>query len=412
MWNNNVYYKQIKFKKTMKTKGLLLAMATIVVVACSNETEESSVANLNDSQNETTSMNEVALAFANSLISSETGISTRANQLSVKSTTKIVAPFSEENATRGADDNKEFYTVSLSNHCGSVLMMRTNQSVLPLAYFQGEESIHPDILLNDSTSDLSYLVSYAMSAGEETNLAAETRAYEQSWTIVRESLPKCKTNWHQNSPYNEKCVDKKGDKIAAGCIAIAGAQALSVLRPNMSFISDWPMVCLDGEDHAYLNEIQTLIYNVGIGAGLDYYNNKTGKLDLDDLIKYFKKYNIVRCKKEYILDVIDSFHGVAIATGYRARHGWIKRHYYDGHAFLLDGYAEFDKKDNRFYMHINYGYKGNKDANKRVYVLNADGGWDDNIVDTADQEMTKYPFKLKFYPFARSTEAKSWWIEM
>ena len=52
--------------------------------------------------------------------------------------------------------------------------------------------------------------------------------------ITEHISPKCKVAWDQNAPYNRYCFTESGQQALAGCVAIATAQALTVLQPSNS----------------------------------------------------------------------------------------------------------------------------------------------------------------------------------
>jgi len=401
-----IYPFKTNIEQNMKKNILATLMCAMAILSCADEENDLCPKGTNY-QKSYTEVESTALDFANSILQVDEYQRTRASNIKILETKKL-------NVQSTRADSKDFFSVSLTEDKGTVLMMKDAFSATPLAYFMNETGINYNTAIEDTT-DLGFLVDLAISYGMDLPEGTPSTRSSQSWNILSIEYPKCKTWWHQLSPYNQKCKDKNGNTLPAGCIAVAGAQALSVLRPSLSFISDWPAVISAGISSSYVDEISTLIHEVGIQSGIDYNNGKTGTIDLQQLVNYFSTLNISRCKDEYILDVIKSFHGVAIATGYRARHGWLKKHYYDGHAFLLDGYVEFDKRkgnnldNDRFYMHINYGQPGHDDRNNGVYLLSSQKAWDENIADTASDIYTEYKFKVTFYPFARNTELNTWW---
>ena len=65
-----------------------------------------------------------------------------------------------------------------------------------------------------------------------------------------------KLAWNQHAPYNRYCFTESGQQALAGCVAIAAAQALTVLQPsNFPGITSWEEIVKPNPSAAATDEI-------------------------------------------------------------------------------------------------------------------------------------------------------------
>lgn len=217
-----------------KLKSITLGLlASFLLVACENENP--GVQNTNQSRKED-NISKIALKFANG-INASTSTQTRSIDLaSVKTISKLpMGPFfKNESNTRAVNHqiylNDTLVSTSLTKNEGTVILIKNGEKILPIAYFRKENNMDIDQVLRDTTSDLSFLLQTTVSDALEENLVLSVNA-DQEPTIIERINPKCKVCWDQDPPYNKYCYTNDGQQAAAGCVAIAGAQALSVLQP-------------------------------------------------------------------------------------------------------------------------------------------------------------------------------------
>lgn len=394
----------------MKKNLMLLCCGALLTACTQNSSELLSYEPENEKSGDTELVCTTAIRFTEAL-NKDTKTRGIEEQLGIRSLEEMKLP-----RTRANNEEIIIYTVHFSKNKGSVLLLNNKEnSIVPIAYLEDEPNINTQEVLNDTTSILSSILNniiddFLSQSGPTTRGINDL---SQRWEITEKTEPKCKTNWYQLSPYNQYCKNKDNQLVPAGCIAVAGAQALSVLQPQMNnIVTDWTTLVEKGNSSPqYQKEAAKLIYTVGINSGLNYLEGKTGTNSLDELVKYFQKLNLKLCKTNYIIDVLKTNHGIVVAKGYRARHGWIKRHYYDGHAFVIDAYAKFNKKDDPYYLHINYG-DGRANMAKHLYAISTEYNWDDDISNTdSSDKLMQYPYKNKYYCFARSEEIMSFWLQ-
>lgn len=305
----------------------------------------------------------------------------------------------------------DFYSVGLKDEMGTVILAEKGNTIKPLAYFQGENDLDINEVLEDTTSTLSFIVKVLVEQNldmEESNVVSDTRAVTN--TIVERLEPKCKVYWHQHAPFNKYCFTDKGAQAVAGCVAIAGAQALTVLQPREPLISSWDAVI--AEYYYYFSntevtkEVARLIAEIGAKIHTNYGETSSGA-QKSDLIKHFKdKYGVVDYDCERAIDVLKTEHGVIIIGGYATKttkKKFFKKTttYSNGHAFIADGYVKYGdegkKNDDPYYLHINYGW-GNNSYNG--YILSANK----NYTEDAGK---KYIYKITYATLTYPSE-KNW----
>ncbi|WP_311442426.1 C10 family peptidase [Hoylesella enoeca] len=231
----------------------------------------------------------------------------------------------EAEDTRTSVEKPKFYTVSMNDNKGTVLLAARNRKAFPLAYFMDENNIDSQVLINDPSSDVTFLVNLAMS--QSGSIPPEfdffefyqDPEYEEAFkrVFVR---PKCKVWWHQEAPYNKYCFTSKGEQALAGCVAIAGAQALTVLRPELPMITSWDEVIKENPSATAQDEIAKLIKYIGDETGMNYGVDASGTRT-ENLVPLFERYGIKDYDSEHAQDVLMTRHGVVVVSGYEVRHG-------------------------------------------------------------------------------------------
>ena len=369
----------------MKKKFLFSKLALLAMFAFSSCGEENDYLTTTSFENDSEvlpiddAVVQEAIMFVSSL---DDGATRSASAYSVKTIQKM--NLSTEGDTRV--DNPlvvpDFYSIGLNDEMGTVLLAEKGNTIKPLAYFQGENNLDINEVLEDTTSTLSFIVKVLVEQNldmEESDVESDTRAVTN--TIVERLEPKCKVYWHQGAPFNKYCFTDNGAQAVAGCVAIAGVQALTVLQPSEPLISSWDAVIAE-KYYSYSNtevtkEVARLIAEIGAKIHMDYGETASGA-QKSDLIKHFKnKYGVVDYDCERAIDVLKTEHGVIIIGGYATKttkKKFFKKTttYSDGHAFIADGYVKYGdegkKNDDPYYLHINYGW-GNNSYNG--YILSA-----------------------------------------
>lgn len=357
----------------MIKKLLCLCLCVAGLASCKNEVEVLEVPQSDIISN--SPIAETAIKFKNDM----EGGKTRANSTDcvVKSIKKMQKGLA---STRATDESVDIYSVAFDQDMGSVVIAQVNDSYVPLAYFMNEQDLDIDECLTDTLSDLGFLMGYLAEVGLNCDLVEhQTRAAGDAEEIIERVEPKCHVAWSQDvDPYNRYCLNKKGERTKAGCAAIAGAQALTVLQPdNEPLINSWYWVTVPRPSEYAQDQIAKLIYYVGKSVGMNYAEGRSevkhSKLRKFLLDTYkLNGYDLKDYDAERAIDVLRTEHGVIVISGYRAVHGWGPwEHNVDGHAFIGDGYVKYNTDDN-YYLHLNYGWGS---INRNVYVLSSKKKW-------------------------------------
>ncbi|MCO6026139.1 C10 family peptidase [Prevotella cerevisiae] len=378
-----------------KLKSITLGLlASLLLVACENENP--GVQNTNQSRKED-NISKIALKFANG-INASTSTQTRSIDLaSVKTINKLPMGnfFKNESNTRAVNYqiylNDTLVSTSLTKNEGTVILIKNGEKILPIAYFRKENNMDVNKVLRDTTSDLSFLLQTAVN-----NIADDSSPMiENTDQIVEKVNPKCKVSWDQDPPYNKYCYTNDGQQALAGCVAIAGAQALSVLRPKMSMITSWDEVTKQYPTAEAIDEIAKLISYVGQQTGMKY-GTKASGTKTSNLVDFFKKYDIYNWGTYQPITVLHLPDGIVVVSGYRAKHGWGPwKHYVDGHAFIADGYVKYNRPKDPYYLHLNYGWG---EPFKDVYLLSSEKEWKENEAMAIYKKI--FPHKIDFFCFA------------
>lgn len=304
----------------------------------------------------------------------------------------------------------KLFSVSMNDGNGTIIIAQKGDDVRPLVYFPNEQSVDLNKIYNDDNdeSDISYLAQGVTFRYTDDGILIPSDKASNA-KIVERLAPKCKVYWHQRAPYNKYCKTSKGEEALAGCVAIAGAQALTVLRPFVPEISSWAEVSKDQLSAKAQDEVAKLIARLGKETDMNYGTSTSGT-KTEKLSPIFAKYGIKDYDAGRAIDVLKTKHGVIVVSGYRAQHGWgPTKHYIDGHALLADGYIKFSG-DNYYYLHINYGWGTGTTANqlqlqKSAYLLTSTKHWDETLANAIYGCV--YPKELKYFTYAYTKE-KVW----
>lgn len=304
--------------------------------------------------------------------------------------------------TRSTETTPKFFTVALSENSGTVLVAAKDNKAMPLAYFMKENNLDANELLKDTLSDLSFLVQTIINENSDITITASGNGTDEN-TIIEHKAPKCKVAWHQEEPYNMYCLTPSGKQAKAGCVAVAAAQALTVLQPNnFPGITSWEEIIKPYPNAATIDKIARLIRYIGGVTGIKYDTEASGTSKTPS--KLFKEYGIVDYDCGRVIDVLNTQHGIVYIRGRRCKHGWGPwRHSACGHAFIADGYVRYNRSKDPYYLHLKYGWWGGDP--KDVYLLSANKHWKEKEAKEIYGRI--YPYKLYYYTYTYETE-KFW----
>lgn len=384
--------------------------------SCSSDEEESLKVLNNSEEQFDDAISQEAISFVSSLNGNDTR---SASCVTVSKIQQMNLDF--EDLTRSAADIPSFYSVSMDDHNGTVIIAAKNNTIKPLAYFQGENDVDINKVLDDTVSAFAFIVQMLVEQNleMEDDSSATTRSVTN--TIVERLEPKCKVWWGQKDPYNKYCFTTDGRSAYTGCVATAGAQALTVLRPNEPLISSWDAVIAEIPEYnpnsTVTDEIAKLIHEIGVNVHMKYgavEEKKGSSASKSELIEYFhNKYGVEDYDYKRAIDVLKTEHGVIIVGGYATKKTsgwwlWEKNHYDNGHAYIADGYVKYGNEgttqnSDPYYLHLNYGW-GSSFANN-AYVLSGNKKFIDNAGDYFNGKLYKY--KISYATLTYPSE-KNW----
>lgn len=397
----------------MKKQILLVLSTLFFIFSCSTENELKP--NLQKPQENVSVLSQAALSFAKSLNEGHPTRSAHSGQLAVKSILKLDTKSGI--MTRSMDQNDSLlsgiFAVNLTDSQGVVLVSAQGSGVRPIAYLPDEREFD-NIVSLDSVSEIAGVVHTAIDENGKVPPPSNDVDYNMRprYEIEEKLEPKCQVVWHQYYPYNMFCFTKKKEQAVAGCVAIAGAQALTVLRPQMDMITSWDEVVKTYPSYNTTVQIAKLISFIGQSVNMDYGAKKSGA-KTEDLVPLFAKYGIRDYDAPHAIDVLKTKHGVVVVGARRKKVDClVVKFYYAGHAFLADGYVKYKYRDNPYYLHLNYGWGDSKadggyTYRKDAYILCTNKTWDDALVRKGEDWQEKYPYRIRFYSFTYETE-KNW----
>ncbi len=178
------------------------------------------------------------------------------------------------------DDNQGFALVAADERNTDVYMMAEEGSLdletldpeSPVSHFmnQAEEyaayergGIRP-VLPELDTTNMTYFDDTKYHNGELYLCHTEEEEIVQA--------PLLTTQWHQNYPYNKLCVNSSGNRVKAGCAAIAVAQIMAYHRHPSTY--NWDAILrynmVDPSETDAVESAALLVYNVGSAIEIDY----------------------------------------------------------------------------------------------------------------------------------------------
>lgn len=248
------------------------------------------------------------------------------------------------------------------------LLISANKNAHPILGILDNEEFSFDHFFKDSPKDnpFSDFLEMAILYNVNPNVFPEVeQECTRSGVVVNEVLPKVKVAWDQHAPFNKYCKKKNGTTVAAGCVAIAIAQAFTVTRhvdsydgiplnydnlinvQNGSYQDIYPSIC---------DTIAKFIFKVGCDSKIDYADGDTGT-DLSDGIKVMTrslKFGVTY-NKSYIRNTLSIFPtGIVLIGSFNKSNGLFGIARGSGHAYIADGYKIFDTGED--FIHVNMGW--------------------------------------------------------
>ena len=237
----------------------------------------------------------------------------------------------------------------------------------------------------------SWLDSYVASASVAGKSAAAAHRVRSTTAAATKSYipPLLKSQWNQDSPYNDRCPIINGKHAATGCTFTAIAQIMYYHKWPNAVTKDIPAFTPTSADYPSLTALPatTLDWN-------KMYNNYKNGEDGSEVAKLFIYlgtaakalygtttgvfgYEVLQTLKDYF-DYDQAAYTVwRQQLGYRQ---WVDMLYAElqagrpvffsgsspeaGHSFVVDGYDEED------YFHVNWGWGGEADGYYRVLLMN------------------------------------------
>ena len=222
----------------------------------------------------------------------------------------------------------------------------------------------------------------------QTSMSGKKRAASATYPTIAPILGS--VEWGQNTPYNNLCPKKNGQRCVTGCVATAISQIMYVhkyptkgtgshsytgengVSASANFGAttyDWNNMLpsyANGYNTTQATAVATLMYHVGVAANMEYDPNGSGAVSsiaLANLATYFDyDAGIQTWPKDYMQeeDILN-----AIAEDLQIGHpvyisGSTKNQ--EGHAFVCDGMQSTG------YLHINWGWNG---VSNGYYALSA-----------------------------------------
>lgn len=193
------------------------------------------------------------------------------------------------------------------------------------------------------------------------------------------------TTWNQNYPYNYFCPLAEGGpggRAYAGCVATAAAQVMKYWDHPLqgqgshtyypydhpeygqqtanygATVYDWdnmPNAISSSSPQEQIEAVARLIYHVGVSVDMNYSPTGSGAATTalcetmpayffysDQMINYYREDFTRQEYMQLVIDAIDM--------------GWPMAHRGGGHAYVLDGYDDYDM------VHFNWGWSGSSDG--------------------------------------------------
>lgn len=178
------------------------------------------------------------------------------------------------------------------------------------------------------------------------------------------------TRWHQSYPFNNYCPYKSdwSERVPAGCVPIAGAQLLYYLHNTFGYPTEAPLTatCIGNKNNYVMNQSDfstttwnqirydytkaaPMIANLGTLSQIDYGNNSSSASLTRLAEDAFPVYGVGCDHQSYNYNSVKTSllqSKPVIVGAYASRHHvlGIPTDYYNGHAFIIDGYKRVKEK--------------------------------------------------------------------
>jgi hypothetical protein len=236
---------------------------------------------------------------------------------------------------------------------------------------------------------------------EKNNVNTAVSTYSRPTTsLIARVAPKLSVKWGQRAPYNKHCPVG----CPTGCVMTAMAQILSYYQTvgsvqwsyngiGGSATLNWSRIIADGinnPDYGTLSannddsaeEVSQLMRFLGASIGASYSTDGTSA-DSGDAISWLKTWaNLSGTgRNDYnvnnVVSALNSSHKLvwvdAFARYYHV--GLVFRKYVDGHAWIIDGYEQFNISGKvSTFVHCNFGWNGTADGFYLNNTFNTESG--------------------------------------
>ena len=205
------------------------------------------------------------------------------------------------------------------------------------------------------------------------NSSVKTRAAVPTHADIS---PLIKTQWNQNTPYNNNCPVESGVNCPTGCVATATAQIMYYHKWPETFNWDAMKTSYTSEDAGDAVEaVAKLMADVGEKVYMQYGAESSSANDMDACealrIRYGYSENTNYIERScYTAKGWDEVIYNELAANRPVFYGGLSASSGQGivgHAFILDGYQA---KDGVGYFHVNWGWGGSSDDYFLISVLN------------------------------------------
>ena len=205
------------------------------------------------------------------------------------------------------------------------------------------------------------------------NSSVKTRAAVPTHADIS---PLIKTQWNQNTPYNNNCPVESGVNCPTGCVATATAQIMYYHKWPETFNWDAMKTSYTSEDTGDAVEaVAKLMADVGEKVYMQYGAESSSAHDMDACealrIRYGYSENTNYIERScYTAKGWDEVIYNELAANRPVFYGGLSASSgqgIGGHAFILDGYQA---KDGVGYFHVNWGWGGSSDDYFLISVLN------------------------------------------
>ena len=205
------------------------------------------------------------------------------------------------------------------------------------------------------------------------NSSVKTRAAVPTHADIS---PLIKTQWNQNTPYNNNCPVESGVNCPTGCVATATAQIMYYHKWPETFNWDAMKTTYSSDDTGEaVDAVAKLMADVGEKVYMQYGAESSSANDMDACealrIRYGYSENTNYIERScYTAKGWDEVIYNELAANRPVFYGGLSASSgqgIGGHAFILDGYQA---KDGVGYFHVNWGWGGSSDDYFLISVLN------------------------------------------